>query len=53
MPQPFDSLCLNDIIIIITIIIRSQPYMAFDLHQIIPGFSIFDDLAPISQLYIL
>ena len=27
--------------------------MAFDLHQIISGFSIFDDLAPISQFYSL
>jgi hypothetical protein len=39
--------------VIIIIIIKPQTYMAFDLHQTISGFSIFNDLAPISQLYIL
>jgi hypothetical protein len=44
------STCLSALIIIISSYFSVQHYLGFGLlHKIIPGFSVFDDLAPVSQ----
>ena len=40
--------------VILLLLLTLQPYTGFcPLHQVIPGFSIFDDVAQISQFYLL